>query len=157
MLCCPGEGTLWESYIERPHQPHDIPTQEPEQCKNYFSAVIIALTKFDKSESLTKILACDVLCCWWCNPAPANGSAPNLVVGERDNNGNLAAKRAFNTQACNFNWFIHTMLFYHIQYVIQKQQEAQKRAQRREEQAIRRAKGRNNDDEDSTGDEEDNL
>ncbi|TFK42112.1 hypothetical protein BDQ12DRAFT_696601 [Crucibulum laeve] len=211
MLCCPGEGTLWESYIERPHQPHDIPTQEPEQCKNYFSAVIIALTKFDKSESLTKILAwleeiypteasrpayicidkaClvlrsavvngdwdDVLCCWWCNPAPANGSAPNLVVGERDNNGNLAAKRAFNTQACeqlnswlggfesilkrmtqgNFNWFIHTMLFYHIQYVIQKQQEAQKRAQRREERAIRRAEGRNNDDEDSTGDEEDNL
>ncbi|TFK43027.1 hypothetical protein BDQ12DRAFT_596128, partial [Crucibulum laeve] len=94
-----------------------------------------------------------------------------------DNNGNLAAKRAFNTQTCeqlnswlggfesilkqmtqgNFNWFIHTMLFYHTQYVIQKQQESQKRAQRREEQAIRRAEGRNNDDENSTGDEEDNL
>ena len=25
----------------------------------------------------------------------------------------------------NFNWFLHTMLFYHIKYVIQKQQKKQ--------------------------------
>ncbi|TFK32840.1 hypothetical protein BDQ12DRAFT_701022 [Crucibulum laeve] len=215
MLCHPGEGTAWESNEERPHQPHDMLTQEPIESKNYFKAeqfycvetlcapcgVVIAWTKFDKSESPTKILswleeiyptpesrpayicidkAClvlrsavvngdweclwkkttcfivdayhyknhrvsDLLCRWWCNPAPANGSAPNLVIGERDRNNNIVAKRAFNTQACeqlnswlggfesilkrmtqgNFNWFIHTMLFYHTQYVIQKQEEAQ--------------------------------
>ncbi|TFK37891.1 hypothetical protein BDQ12DRAFT_698976 [Crucibulum laeve] len=111
----------------------------------------------------------DLLCHWWCNPAPSNGSAPNLVVGERDRNNNLVPKRDFNTQACeqlnswldgfesilkqmtqgNFNWFIHTMLFYHTHYVIQKQEEAQIRSARRAE--------RNNDDEDNTDEEEDNL
>jgi hypothetical protein len=54
---------------------------------------------------------------------------------------NIFYKRAFNTQACeqlnawiggfefilkkmtpgNFNWFLHTMLFYHTQHVISKQ------------------------------------
>ena len=40
----------------------------------------------------------DYLCRKWCNPAPLNGSAPNLVVVEYDINGNPHYKRAFNTQ-----------------------------------------------------------
>jgi hypothetical protein len=40
----------------------------------------------------------DYLCRKWCNPAPLNRSAPNLVVVEHDINGNEDYKRAFNTQ-----------------------------------------------------------
>jgi hypothetical protein len=40
----------------------------------------------------------DYLCCKWCNPAPLNGSAPNLVVVEHDADGNPHYKCAFNTQ-----------------------------------------------------------
>ncbi|KIJ92742.1 hypothetical protein K443DRAFT_113113 [Laccaria amethystina LaAM-08-1] len=59
-----------------------------------------------------------------------------------DKNGRPYLKRAFNTQVCeqlnawiggyqsilkhmtpgNFNWFLHTMLFYHTKYVIHKQE-----------------------------------
>ncbi|KAF8063637.1 hypothetical protein FPV67DRAFT_1563606 [Lyophyllum atratum] len=72
------------------------------------------------------------------------GSAPNLVIVEQDRQGRPQYKRAFNTQACeqlnawmggfesilkrmvpsNFNWFLHTMLFYHTSIVIQKQQQS---------------------------------
>jgi hypothetical protein len=38
------------------------------------------------------------LCRKWCNPAPLNGSAPNLVIVERDRNGRPHYKWAFNTQ-----------------------------------------------------------
>jgi CxC5 like cysteine cluster associated with KDZ transposases/CxC6 like cysteine cluster associated with KDZ transposases len=40
----------------------------------------------------------DYLCRTWCNPAPLNGSQPNLVAVEQDRNGQLHYKRAFNTQ-----------------------------------------------------------
>jgi hypothetical protein len=40
----------------------------------------------------------DYICRKWCNPAPLDGSAPNLVVVEKDNNGDNYYKRAFNTQ-----------------------------------------------------------
>ncbi|TFK36079.1 hypothetical protein BDQ12DRAFT_699783 [Crucibulum laeve] len=70
----------------------------------------------------------DFLCHKWCNPAPLDGSAPNLVVGATGKNGEVYYKQAFNTQACeqlnawlggfesilkrmtpsNFNWFLHT-------------------------------------------------
>ena len=40
----------------------------------------------------------DYLCRKWCNPAPQDGSAPNLVIVDRDNNGRSYKKRAFNTQ-----------------------------------------------------------
>jgi hypothetical protein len=40
----------------------------------------------------------DYLCRTWCNPAPLNGSQPNLVTVEYDRNGNPHYKRAFNTQ-----------------------------------------------------------
>jgi hypothetical protein len=42
----------------------------------------------------------DYLCRKYCNPAPLNGSAPNLVVVENDVNGDPHYKRAFNTQVC---------------------------------------------------------
>ncbi|KAF8991030.1 hypothetical protein BDQ17DRAFT_1255278 [Cyathus striatus] len=83
----------------------------------------------------------DYLCRKWCNPAPQDGSAPNLVYIAQDRNGERYHKRAFNTQACeqlnswlggfesimkcmtpsNFNWFIHSMIFYHTQQVIKWQ------------------------------------
>ncbi|KAF8998997.1 hypothetical protein BDQ17DRAFT_1501845, partial [Cyathus striatus] len=83
----------------------------------------------------------DYLCRIYYNPSPLNGSAPNLVVVERDVHGNQHYKRAFNTQACeqlnawlggfqsilnrmtvdNFNWTLHALLFIHTQRVIQKQ------------------------------------
>jgi hypothetical protein len=40
----------------------------------------------------------DYLCRKWCNPAPLNGSAPNLVIVDTDNQGQQYYKRAFNTQ-----------------------------------------------------------
>jgi len=42
----------------------------------------------------------DYLCRKWCNPAPQDGSAPNLVIVDTDNNGRPYKKRAFNTQVC---------------------------------------------------------
>ncbi|KAF9488179.1 hypothetical protein BDN71DRAFT_1403668, partial [Pleurotus eryngii] len=42
----------------------------------------------------------DHLCRTWCNPAPLNGDAPNLVVVANDKQGNPYYKWAFNTQAC---------------------------------------------------------
>jgi hypothetical protein len=77
----------------------------------------------------------------FCNPAPMDGSAPNLVLVERTEEGEQYYKCAFNTQACeqlnawlsgfegilkrltsgNFNWFLHTMLLYHTKQVIYKQ------------------------------------
>jgi len=40
----------------------------------------------------------DHVCRKYCNPAPLNGSAPNLVVVEHDKFGRAHFKRAFNTQ-----------------------------------------------------------
>ena len=81
----------------------------------------------------------DYLCRKWCNPAPQDGSAPNLVIVDHDKNGTPYYKHAFNTQACeqlnawlggfetmlrrmtlgNFDWFLHAMLFYHTQRMIE--------------------------------------
>jgi hypothetical protein len=93
----------------------------------------------------------DILCRTWCNPAPSDGSAPNLVIIARDKFGKPYLKRAFNTQACeqlnswlggfesilkrmtvgNFDWFLHTMLFYHTRYVIEKQQRKQEKERKK--------------------------
>ncbi|KAJ8697714.1 hypothetical protein PTI98_004490 [Pleurotus ostreatus] len=84
----------------------------------------------------------DHLCRTWCNPAPLNGDAPNLVVVDEDKQGNPYYKRAFNTQACeqlnawlggfqtvlnwmtvsNFDFTMHVLLFLHTQCVIARQQ-----------------------------------
>ena len=47
----------------------------------------------------------DYLCRKWCNPAPLNGSAPNLVIVENDRQGQPHYKRAFNTQV-NFYFIL---------------------------------------------------
>lgn len=49
----------------------------------------------------------DKLCQTWCNPAPTDGSAPNLVITAIDSHGKPYQKRAFNTQVrcfiiCNY-------------------------------------------------------
>ena len=87
----------------------------------------------------------------------------------KDKKGNPYWKRAFNTQACeqlnswlggfesilkrmtvgNFNWFLHTMLFYHTNYVIQKQ----KRKLAKE----KKKKKDSDDDDDSDSDDDDVL
>lgn len=171
------ERLPWLSNIVRRVQPlHDVDNAEPQTTRdNFFTAarfycveticapcgVVIAWTKFAKSESPTNILnflervfptaelrpnyicidkACavlrtayangswdriwkhttrfivdsyhyinhrttDYLCRTMCNPAPLNGSAPNLVVVELDNNNNPHYKRAFNTQVFPFPFF----------------------------------------------------
>ena len=40
----------------------------------------------------------DELCKKWCNPAPADGSAPNLVVEAKDKKEKTCFRCAFNTQ-----------------------------------------------------------
>jgi nitric oxide reductase activation protein len=82
----------------------------------------------------------DELCRKYCNPAPTDGSAPNLVGQKVDKNGVVHDVREFNTQTCeqlnawlggfetilkrmtskNFNWFLHVMLFYHVKHVLGK-------------------------------------
>ncbi|KAJ7773618.1 hypothetical protein DFH07DRAFT_866044 [Mycena maculata] len=42
--------------------------------------------------------ATDILCRLWCNPAPTNGSQPDLVLVEVDANGRTHTTRAFNTE-----------------------------------------------------------
>lgn len=53
----------------------------------------------------------DTICQKYCNPAPMDGMAPNLVISDQNNNGKWYQKRAFNTQViylikfdyiCNF-------------------------------------------------------
>ena len=205
------EGLPWVPVSERVAQPHDQPASQrsEQQVKHHFVAprfycieticapcgVVIAWTKFAKSESPSNILdfldavypdqstrpdyicidkACmllrhavasgrwntwkettrfivdsyhyinhrttDYLCRKYCNPAPLNGSAPNLVEVVEDKDGHPHFKRAYNTQACeqlnawlggfeailkrmsagNFNWFLHVMLFVHTQRVLEK-------------------------------------
>ena len=49
----------------------------------------------------------DELCNKWCNPAPADGSAPNLVVEAKDKKGKTCFRHAFNTQVKFYDWFIY--------------------------------------------------
>ncbi|KAJ7597704.1 hypothetical protein C8J56DRAFT_1109108 [Mycena floridula] len=73
--------------------------------------------------------ATDVLCRVWCNPAPTNGSQPDLVLAKRDATGVVHSTRAFNTEtaeqfnswlnrfepqlrqmtAANFDFFVHVL------------------------------------------------
>ncbi|EJD33022.1 hypothetical protein AURDEDRAFT_45294, partial [Auricularia subglabra TFB-10046 SS5] len=41
----------------------------------------------------------DYVCCKWCNPAPMDGSAPNLVISTTRPDGSTEHRRAFNSQA----------------------------------------------------------
>ena len=166
MLNHQNENLPWNQRVEHDIQSHEEDPPEA-QRKNYFSAgrwycveticapcgVVIAWTKFDRSESPTKILkflkdtypdkdtrpdyicidkgclvlrtclangsweewkeTCriivdafhyanhrvgDYICRKFCNPAPLDGSAPNLVIEAETENGVKYLKRAFNTQ-----------------------------------------------------------
>ncbi|KAF9492910.1 hypothetical protein BDN71DRAFT_1591371 [Pleurotus eryngii] len=98
----------------------------------------------------------DYLCRTWCNPAPLNGAAPNLVVVDEDKEGRPYYKRAFNTQACeqlnawlggfqtvlnqmtvsNFDFTMHVLLFLHTQRVIARQQEKKNKKAARIEEVV---------------------
>ena len=87
------------------------------------------------------------------------------MVVAHDKSGKPYYKRAFNTQACeqlnswlggfesilkrmkpgNFNWFLHTMLFYHTQQVLAKAEEKKKTR-----------KNQSSDGDDNSNDEADN-
>ena len=74
--------------------------------------------------------ATDVLCRTWCNPAPANGTQPDLVIAQEDDSGEVHLTRAFNTETSeqlnawlngfeaqmrqmtdyNFDFFMHSIL-----------------------------------------------
>ncbi|KAF8995259.1 hypothetical protein BDQ17DRAFT_1392279 [Cyathus striatus] len=65
----------------------------------------------------------DYLCRKWCNPAPQNRSVPNLVYIAQDRNaceqinswlGGFESIMKHMTPS-NFNWFIHSIIFYHTQ------------------------------------------
>ncbi|KAF8891914.1 hypothetical protein CPB84DRAFT_1816244 [Gymnopilus junonius] len=176
MLQRPEELNAWQPGLRQNFQPHDNNENAEIPRKNYFGpgkfycvetitkpcGVVVAWTKFDKSESPTKILNWlgsvypteesqpNYLCidkgCQVLRTTPMNGSAPNLVITDVDKNGDEYLKRAFNTQACeqlnawlggfdsivkwmksgNFNWFLHSMLFYYTNQVIQKQEQKTK-------------------------------
>ncbi|KAJ7447700.1 hypothetical protein FB451DRAFT_1147886 [Mycena latifolia] len=74
--------------------------------------------------------ATDILCRLWCNPAPANGSQPDLILVEEDDNGAIHQTRAFNTETAeqlnswlsgfesqlrqmsdvNYDFFVHVLM-----------------------------------------------
>ncbi|KAJ7847772.1 hypothetical protein B0H13DRAFT_2405521 [Mycena leptocephala] len=91
--------------------------------------------------------ATDILCRLWCNPAPKNGSQPDLVLVEEDANGICHQTRAFNTETAeqlnswlngfesqlrqisdvNYDFFVHILMMIYAEkvqkQVVQKNQE----------------------------------
>ncbi|KAJ6537067.1 hypothetical protein B0H19DRAFT_1038508 [Mycena capillaripes] len=81
--------------------------------------------------------ATDILCRLWCNPAPANGSQPDLVLVEEDINGVRHQTRAFNTETAeqlnswlsgfesqmrqmsdvNYDFFVHVLMMIYAETV----------------------------------------
>lgn len=74
---------------------------------------IVAMGKWESWKKTTRFIvdsyhyinhrATDHLCRTWCNPAPLNGQAPNLVHRHIDNQGRTQLSRAFNTQVTTFD------------------------------------------------------
>ncbi|KAJ6455270.1 hypothetical protein C8R47DRAFT_1328937 [Mycena vitilis] len=82
--------------------------------------------------------ATDILCRLWCNPAPRNGSQPDLVLIEEDANGTTHQTRAFNTETAeqlnswlngfesqlrqmsdvNYDFFIHVLMMLYAERVV---------------------------------------
>ncbi|KAK6996147.1 hypothetical protein R3P38DRAFT_2655422 [Favolaschia claudopus] len=81
--------------------------------------------------------ATDILCRLWCNPAPKNGSQPDLVLVEEDSNGIQHETRAFNTETAeqlnswlsgfesqlrhmsdvNYDFYVHVLLMIYAERV----------------------------------------
>ncbi|KAG8943950.1 hypothetical protein FRC03_002253 [Tulasnella sp. 419] len=105
----------------------------------------------------------DVMCRTRCNPAPSDGSQPDLIIKERDHRGNLVTRRAFNTETAeqlnawfgsykqslnrmtdfNFDFFIYCVLFLYSEDWIYRKGQKEELAERRERRAQERA-ARNN-------------
>ncbi|KAF9470353.1 hypothetical protein BDN70DRAFT_909533 [Pholiota conissans] len=52
--------------------------------------------------------ATDILCRLWCNPAPTNGSQPDLIIVSKDTQGTPHSTRAFNTETAeHFNSWLN--------------------------------------------------
>ena len=68
--------------------------------------------------------ASDYLCWKWCNPAPLDGFAPNLVVVEEDRDGNYYYKCAFNTQVswCKLLFCSNNHIFGHVNSLMHGQE-----------------------------------
>ncbi|KAJ7321319.1 hypothetical protein DFH08DRAFT_917265 [Mycena albidolilacea] len=86
--------------------------------------------------------ATDILCRLWCNPAPTNGSQPDLILVAQDENGSTHQTRAFNTETAeqlnswlsgfepqlrqmldvNYDFFVHVLMMTYAERV-QKQVE----------------------------------
>ncbi|KAF8057814.1 hypothetical protein FPV67DRAFT_1429731 [Lyophyllum atratum] len=124
----PGERQEWqqlpETAIQRPHDEEDPEAARFPRRKNYFSpnrsycvetacapcGVVLAWTKFAKSESPTNILN------WLKDLFPTKDDRPSYVCIDK-------ACQVFKTARMtsqNFNWFIHTMLIYHVKHVLSK-------------------------------------
>ncbi|KAK7034406.1 hypothetical protein R3P38DRAFT_3185266 [Favolaschia claudopus] len=76
--------------------------------------------------------ATDILCRLWCNPAPKNGSQPDLVLVEEDSNGVQHETRAFNTETAeqlnswlsgfesqlrHYDFYVHVLLMIYAERV----------------------------------------
>ncbi|KAJ6595103.1 hypothetical protein DFH09DRAFT_1413020 [Mycena vulgaris] len=81
--------------------------------------------------------ATDILCRLWCNPAPLNGSQPDLILIQEDANGTRHQTRAFNTETAeqlnswlngfesqlrqmsdvNYDFFIHVVMMIYAERV----------------------------------------
>ncbi|KAF8984862.1 hypothetical protein BDQ17DRAFT_1393809 [Cyathus striatus] len=140
-LCAPcGVVIAWTKFVKSEGASQIMDFLEdiyltPESKPSYVCIDKVSTTRFivDSYHYINHRVG-DYLCHTYCNPSPLNGSAPNLVVVERDIN-------AFNTQACeqlnawlggfqgilnrmsvdNFNWTTHALLYIHTQRVVQKQ------------------------------------
>ncbi|KAJ7619674.1 hypothetical protein FB45DRAFT_1096065 [Roridomyces roridus] len=86
--------------------------------------------------------ATDILCRLWCNPAPANGSQPDLILVETDANGTTHQTRAFNTETAeqlnswlsgfeaqlrqmsdvNYDFVIHVLMMMYAERVVNRVQ-----------------------------------
>ncbi|KAJ7691419.1 hypothetical protein B0H17DRAFT_1133728 [Mycena rosella] len=84
--------------------------------------------------------AVDVLCRLWCNPAPTNGSQPDLIAVKVDDNGQQHTTRAFNTETAeqfnawlgsyeaqlrqmsdiNYDFAVHTLMLLYKELVEKK-------------------------------------
>ncbi|KAJ7917943.1 hypothetical protein B0H13DRAFT_2231348 [Mycena leptocephala] len=82
----------------------------------------------------------DILCRLWCSPAPVNGSQPDLILIEHDDNGVAHQTRAFNTETAerlnswlsgfesqlrqmsdvNYDFFIHVLMMIYDEGVEEK-------------------------------------
>ncbi|KIO19284.1 hypothetical protein M407DRAFT_82978, partial [Tulasnella calospora MUT 4182] len=87
--------------------------------------------------------ATDQLCREWCNPAPADGSQPDLVIKQTDSEGNIHTVRAYNTETAeqlnswltsfeaplrqmtdwNFDFFMHVLMYLYLKSMVARLEE----------------------------------